>query len=252
MGRPERTLVIPDVHVPYHDKVAFRCMLKAAKAMKPDNIVIIGDFPDFYAVSAHPKPPSRRANFPWEIEQTNKALDLVDALNPPNRKEYVMGNHEYRMDRFIRDKAPELYGLKGTTVVEQLGLRKRGWNVTPFNDYIRLGKVAYTHTLGHFGATAITQTLRSFGGNIVIGDIHRGGVNYQGTVKDGGRFCMAVGWLGDVKSVDYKHLARAERDWEHGFGIVDTDERGIGWPQFVPIIYGKCIVDRQEFTGRAA
>lgn len=250
MGRPERTLVIPDTHAPFHDKVAVRCMLAAARAMKPDNIVIIGDFADFYAVSQHAKTPGRKADIAWEIDQVNKLLDQVDALNPRGRKLFCSGNHEYRMDRYIRDKAPELFGVRGTTVPEQLRIKRRGWQWVPYMEYARLGKVAYTHEVGRCGKNAAAQSLADFGGNLVVGHNHRGNVAYQGTVKDGGRFCMTVGHLSDLKQVDYMHRARAERDWEHGFGIIDQDAKGIAWAQFIPIIYGRCIVDRQEFTGR--
>lgn len=244
-----RTLIIPDCHHPYVDEVAWRCAMAAGRAVRPKRVVIIGDFADCYAVSAHAKSPGRKADLAWEIEQTNKALDAVDAIGA-KEKIYCGGNHEYRMDRYIRDKAPELYGLKGTTVPELLHLKERGWKFVPYMDYIRIGKVAYTHEVGRCGANTASQSLRDFGGNLVVGHSHRASIVYQGTVKDGGRFCMNVGWLGSIKDIDYMHKARAERDWEHGFGIIDQDKAGIAWPQFVPIVYGRCIVDGKQYSGR--
>lgn len=251
MSRPERTLIVPDAHEPYTDQAAWRCVLAAGRAMRPENLVIIGDFPDCYAITQHAKSPGRKSDFAWEMEKTNAALDELDALQPKGRKVYCAGNHEFRLDRYIRDKAPELHGLRGTTIPEILNLKKRGWQWVPYMQYIRIGKVAYTHDIGRCGKNAAAQSLADFGGNLVVGHNHRGSVAYQGTVKDGGRFCMSVGHLSDLKSVDYMHRARAERDWEHGFGIIDQDSRGIAWPQFIPIIFGSCIVDRQKFTGRA-
>lgn len=242
-----RTIVVPDCHFPYQDKKAWKCFLKAAKAAKPKNIVIIGDLIDFYAVSFHPKTPGRKANLAWEIDEGNKALDQIQSLGA-ERTEYTGGNHEFRLDRFIRDRAPELHGLKGTTVPELLNLKKRGIRWTPYMEYVRIGKVAYTHEIGRCGVNTARATLMDFGGNIVVGHSHRGGLAYQGTVHDGGRVCMNVGHMADLKSIDYFHKARAERDWETGFGIVDQDSRGVGWMTFVPIIYNRCIVDGKVYS----
>jgi predicted phosphodiesterase len=55
----EKILFIPDCHVPYQDKPAFKLMLKAGKAFKPQHTVILGDFADFYGVSSHSKDPNR-------------------------------------------------------------------------------------------------------------------------------------------------------------------------------------------------
>lgn len=244
----ERTLVIPDLHAPYHDKKAWRCFLKAARYTKPKRVVIIGDFGDYYAVSSHPKSPSRKANLEWEIQETNKCLDEVEKIGA-DQIVYCGGNHEFRMDRHIRDKAPELFGLKGTTVPEQYRLKERGIKFVPYMSYIRIGKVAYTHEVGRCGVNTARATLMDFGGNIVVGHSHRAGLSYQGTVHDGQRVCMNVGWMGDLDSIDYFHRARAERDWETGFGVVDQDKRGVGWMTFVPIIFNKCLLDGKLFDG---
>ncbi len=241
-----RTIVIPDLHAPYHDKKAWKCFLKAAKATKPKNVVIIGDFADCYAVSQHPKTPGRKANFDWEVAEVNKCLDQVEAIGA-DRIVYCGGNHEYRMDRYIRDVAPALHGMKGTTSKEQYRIKERGFQWVDYMSYIRIGKVAYTHEIGRCGVNTARATLMDFGGNIVVGHSHRGGLAYQGTVHDGGRVCMNVGHMADLKGIDYFHKARAERDWETGFGTVDQDSRGIGWMNFIPIIYNRCVLDGKVY-----
>ena len=44
-------LVLGDVHAPYHDRKAWRLMLKAVRGLKIDEITLLGDIADFYAVS---------------------------------------------------------------------------------------------------------------------------------------------------------------------------------------------------------
>ena len=243
-----RTLVIPDCHCPYEDALAFDTMLAAARVYRPDIAVIIGDFADCYAVSAHPKPPERRSNLAWEIAEVNKRLDQIGRLGA-RRVIYCAGNHEYRFDRFIRDKAPELFGV-APNIQTLFRVRERGWEWVPYMRTIKVGKVAYTHELGRCGVNTARQTLLDYGGNIVVGHSHRAGVSYQGTIDDGGRVCMNVGWLGSVAEIDYAHHARAERDWEHGFGTVEQDRGGVAWMTFIPIIQGRCIIDGRVVSGR--
>jgi hypothetical protein len=37
-------LFIPDTHAPFHDKKAFALMLEVAKEVRPDEVVVLGDF----------------------------------------------------------------------------------------------------------------------------------------------------------------------------------------------------------------
>jgi len=48
-------LIIPDAHIPFHDKQAYGLMLKVAQDVMPDEIVILGDYGDFNSVSGHDK-----------------------------------------------------------------------------------------------------------------------------------------------------------------------------------------------------
>lgn len=89
----EKWLLLPDTHVPYHDRRAFGLALSAAQGIGCKNVAVLGDFADFYAVSSHPKPPDRRKSIQWEIEEVNTALDLIDTMFPGDKK-YVSGNHE--------------------------------------------------------------------------------------------------------------------------------------------------------------
>ena len=52
-------LIVPDVHVPYHDKRAWELMLAVGKDLKPQVLVSLGDMMDFYSVSSHSKNPNR-------------------------------------------------------------------------------------------------------------------------------------------------------------------------------------------------
>ncbi len=240
--RAQRILVCPDAHHPFVDPVAWECFLAAARHMKPDVLVIIGDFCDAFAVSSHSKHPSRRIGFATELAATNKALDQIEALGIP-RVVYTEGNHENRLDRYIADKAPEMFGvvpgMKGLLRVHE----RAGWEWYPYKELVRIGSMSFCHDAGFCGVNAARASLQATGANFCFGHTHRLGVVYEGTVEDGMRVCMNVGWLGNVQDVDYMHKWRAQRDWQQGFGFVDQDSEGLSWCQTVPILRGRCMID---------
>jgi hypothetical protein len=246
--RAERIFIVPDVHVPFHDVTAWNCALKAIKECQPTRVVIIGDFEDFYAVSAHPKSLDRKVNFADEVDGGNDALDELQAVSGSASLHFCGGNHEWRFDRYLMSRAPELGGLAGMKTQALLKLRERGIQWIPYQRHIKFGNCAFTHDLGRAGVNAARQSLIDFGGNLVIGHTHRGGIAYQGESKGSSHFCLNVGWLGDVDAIDYLHRAKALRDWQHGYGIVDQDRTGYSWAQFVPILKGRCVLDGYQLA----
>lgn len=240
-----KILIVPDTHVPYHDKNAWNLCLKAAKAWKPDKLVIIGDFADCYSISDHRKDPSRLANLASEIVAVNVELDRVQALKVPNVV-YVCGNHEQRFERYLADRAPELFGTSDMQTL--LRISERGWKWVPYQKWFRYGKLAFTHDLGHAGKNCARDSLNSFGGNIVIGHSHGASVVYSGTVEGERHVAMNVGWLGRADEATYLHSAK-QREWQHGFGIAHMDKKtGHVWCSFVPIIGKTCVVDGKKIV----
>lgn len=216
----EKILIIPDSHFPYEDKKAFALMIKAAKGFKPDRVVILGDFGDFYGVSSHSKNPERAFRLEEEIAAINAGLDLVQSVGA-KYYDFVEGNHCDRLRRYLQDKAPELSGQ--ISIPQLLRLKDRGFSFTPYKRMLKIGKLNVTHDLGKAGKTAHYQALDTVQGNIVLGHTHRIGYAVEGA-SDGTRHVGAMfGWLGDVKEVDYMHLASAEKDWSLGFGTAYRD-----------------------------
>ncbi len=244
-SRPLRVMVCPDAHHPYVDKRAWAAFLEAARRLKPDVLVIIGDFVDCYAVSSHVKSPARQRELQWEIEEGRKAVAEVATLGIP-RVVFCEGNHETRLSRYIAEKAPELYGM--IDVPTLLGVYDHGWEWVPYGTWIRIGEVSYMHDVGRCGANTARQSLQDFGDNLVIGHSHRGQVVYSGTVAGKVHVCMNVGCLVDFKSCDYMNQAKAMRDWTHGFGWCEQAADGVTWCNFIPIIEGRCVVNGMEIA----
>jgi predicted phosphodiesterase len=237
----EKILFIPDCHVPYHDKDAFNLMLKAGKAFKPDHTVILGDFADFYGVSSHSKDPNRALKLKEEIEATKDALDQVKALGAKNNV-FVSGNHEDRLERYLRDKAPELFNF--ISIPQILELKQKGFSYTPYKQAYKIGKLNVTHDAGNAGRHAHYKSLDTFQHNVIIGHTHRIGYAVEGDAQGSRHVCAMFGWLGNVGEIDYMHQVKARKDWSLGFGTGYLDTKtGVVYLTPVPIINGTCLVE---------
>ena len=238
-----RILFVPDTHVPYHSKRAFALMLKAAAVFQPDTVVILGDFADCYSISSHSKNPGRVRLLDSEVADVNECLTQIDALGA-KEKFYISGNHEDRLERYLSDRAPELFNL--VKVRDLFKLDERGWKYTPYKEHVELGKLYLTHDCGNAGAQAHVKALNTFGGNAVIGHTHRLAIHYQRNAHGESHVGAHFGWLGDVDAVDYLHRIQACA-WSLGFGIGHMDENGVVYLQPIPIINVggnlSCVVD---------
>lgn len=235
-----KILVCPDAHFPYENKLAWKTFLEACRVTKPDVLVIIGDFCDGMAVSAHAKKATDERRFKNEVEAVNVALDQICALRIP-RMIYIFGNHESRFERYLNSKAPELDGM--LSLQEEFRLAQRNIEYVAYGDFIKIGEMSYTHDVGRCGINTARQSLSDFGSNLIVGHSHRAAVVYGGTVEGETHVCMNVGHLLNIDDIDYRNRHTAKREWQTGFGICYQTEDGVNWVTFVPIIDGRCIVD---------
>lgn len=236
----ERILFVPDCHIPYHDEQAFALMLKAAEAFRPQILVVLGDFADFYSVSAHDKTAGRASQLASELQVVNEKLTLLDGLGAA-RKIFVRGNHEDRLDRYLMRQASALVGL--VDVSTALKLKERGYEDVPYKGHIRLGSLLVTHDTERAGRYSVFQSKQDVAGSVVIGHTHRIGYVVEGDIDGKPRLAASFGWLGDFTKVDYMHRIRAQRDWSHGFGLGYLAPDGTVHVTSVPIIDGSCLVE---------
>lgn len=237
----EKILIVPDVHFPFEDKKAWALFLKAGKEFKPDHVVILGDFIDCYSVSSHSKHPERALKLKEEVEATKKGLDQVIALGAKNNV-FIAGNHCDRLERYLRDKAPELYNY--ISIPEILELKKKGFKYTPYKDSYKLGKMNFTHDTGVAGKFAHYKALETFQHNVIIGHTHRIGYAVEGNAQGERHVTAQLGWLGNVDDIDYMHKVSAQKAWSHGFGIAYLDKATDNVHVVpVPIVNGSCLVE---------
>lgn len=248
-GMPlEPVLIVSDVHRPYHSKAGWDLLMQVGRALRPKHIVIIGDFADFYSVSAHDKNPERAHHFDEELEDVEAGLDELDSLGATD-KLYIEGNHEDRLRRYLM-KSPELSGRRISTPA-LLHLGERGWEFVEYRDHAKRGPIHYTHDVGVAGRTAVYRALETYQHSVVTGHNHRLAYVVEGSAVGECKLSATFGWLGDVEAVDYMTRAKARKDWALGFGVGYVDpSSGYTYLVPVPVVHGTCMVNGAVFQSR--
>lgn len=237
----EKILFIPDSHFPYQDKDAFALMLKAGKMFKPDHVIIQGDFADFYAVSSHSKDPNRALKLKEEVESVKNALNSVIDLGAKNNV-FIAGNHEDRLERYLKDKAPELFNF--ISIPKILELKEKGFKYVPYKQHYKIGKLNVTHDVGTAGRYAHYKALDTFQHNVVIGHTHHLSYAVEGNAQGERHITAMFGWLGDIEAIDYMHRVKATKTWSLGFGIGYLEPKsGVVYVVPIPIINNTCVIE---------
>lgn len=251
-------MVMPDLHAPYHSKAAWRLFLKCVDTVKPDFFVNIGDFVDTHVMTRHVKDPERENLLRKELAKPRAMLrDLEYHLhnaNPRVAKIWTLGNHDTWLDKRIAEKMPELSGL--LSIPSLLDVTKKGegrqnWELVPYGQHIRIGKLYISHEFGHAGKNCGRDTLLAVGDNVCFGHSHRASVTYGGTALGQTHVSLNVGWLGDPKAATYAHQAQKARDWQHGFGLIYLEPNGVVHAHFVPFIGNHCVIPQKPTLVRA-
>lgn len=242
-----RGLIIPDTHAPYHNVKSWSLIEAVTAHYRPEIVVVLGDFFDCYAVSQHRKDPQRRATISDEIERGRLMLRLFHYCKS---KYFIEGNHEWRLKRYLMDFAPEIYEyLLKQSDDDLFGLKREGWNVTPYMEAMNVGKLQLTHDLDKSGETAIHDAMSSFMDNVVIGHTHLFRYVVKGTAFGVPHVGASFGWLGDTTQIDYRHRVKSHRDYVQGFGTFRLNkENGYIYVNPVPIFGNTCCVEGKVYS----
>lgn len=96
---PDRILVIPDLHFPYHHPNFFKDLTPLLKSFKPQAIVQMGDICDFHAINRHELDPDA-PDIITEIAQANIFIKKLANMIPKDVRVYMcIGNHDNRIER---------------------------------------------------------------------------------------------------------------------------------------------------------
>ena len=103
-------LVLSDIHVPYHSNEAIKTAFLYGIKNKVNTILLNGDILDFYKLSRFTTDPLK-IDFANEILLGRQFFMSLRKTFPKCSIYYKIGNHEERLEAYLKMKAPELWGV---------------------------------------------------------------------------------------------------------------------------------------------
>jgi predicted phosphodiesterase len=231
--------ILNDIHFPFESKAYYKALEIMRNMTNLSSIYLNGDVAEINSVSSHPKTPQAKNSLLEELEYVNKKLDQLQNMFVDVPVHYICGNHEHRIYRYVRDVAPEMFGMLDCPKLLKFENRP-GWK---FYEYTptQLVKVGKTKDLycrheplaggaNHAAGTAAKSLV-----SIIYGHTH---VYQLSTHKKFGPkptlvTAMSNGYLGNINDPCFDY--RGSRDnWVNGFCIVECDEYRMTKPDTTP------------------
>lgn len=221
------------------------------KILPITQINIMGDFADFYWFSLHDKLPSGmgiKDRLKDEIHKCIEKLKELRELFPDAEINFVEGNHEFRMVRYICKKCPELYEL--FTLPELLQFDQLGIKHIPFGK-TQLHRVLDTdlymrHQPYNAGKNCASGTAHAKGISLMFGHTHRK-QSYTYQRADGVEVtCISGGWLGDRNAPVFDYMD--SDNWAQSFNFVFSHGKGAWHIHEIDIKNHKAVYNGYVYT----
>jgi predicted phosphodiesterase len=218
--------IVSDIHFDLHDPTAWKSFKKWYKDVKPDKLVVLGDFLDLGMMSRY----VQGANDPVHaIPQIQVFVrEINELMNSRRGAEIVVveGNHDERWAKMVMGNAPHvLKGSIGLTLKEQCyaqGLHPDvDWLIEDTEVAgVKCGPFMLRHghkQQGRFGGgkhLAATRLSKSMGVSEVFGHHHRAQIHCQTAL---GKTAIAI----SNPCLTINHEYNSDPDWQRGFTILE-------------------------------
>jgi UDP-2,3-diacylglucosamine pyrophosphatase LpxH len=193
-------VIANDFHVPFHDERALLLFKLFLRRERPDWLILDGDFHDFWEISNYDLTPRTGKEFREEIEMGKRILRSFRRSLPRARITWIEGNHEFRLRKYLIQRARELYGLPGLSMPEIFDLKRLGIEYVPchglaskFTDnFIRAGDLYVGHwdKVSKHAGYAAKNLVEEKGVSLLQGHTHRFGAHARTTVD--GRVLLGI------------------------------------------------------------
>jgi hypothetical protein len=140
----KKVLLISDLHIPYHDINAITTAIKEGQNEKVDAVFINGDLLDFYQLSFHEKDPRKRS-IGDELADGREFFKALRGAFPKANIYFIPANHEIRLERYLKVKAPELLDVEEFRLDVLLRVAEYGVEYIPYGSKCYFGKLLVEH-----------------------------------------------------------------------------------------------------------
>lgn len=222
---PARAIVLSDIHIPFHDSQAIELALQYGVDNRADLILLNGDIIDCYSLSRWETDPKLR-DFPAEVRATKHFLTGLRGRFPHAQIVFKTGNHEERLLRYLRIKAPELLGLPEFDWANVLDLKKLDIQLVDEKRPIRFGKLHIIH--GNEYVFNISNPVNPARGlylrakvHAICGHFHQSASHSEKDLKGDVISTWSTGCLCDM-TPEWLPLNK----WNSGFAFIVVDKKG--------------------------
>ena len=214
-----RVGVISDLHIPYHDNAAIKLACSYLKDRGIDQLVILGDFVDFYSISRHDKTRPLNNDLSAEIDAGKQGLGWLREQFPNIPIKWKEGNHDDRVMRWVNSKVPELSNLAVLTMDSLFDLKQLGIEYIQPSNHLTIEDLYLVHgheVLRSGGATPAIKLYKKTGVSTMCGHFHRSDEYWHRDITDKVHRCYTLGSLCTM-SPEYLRL----HNWNHGFAFIE-------------------------------
>jgi len=216
----KKVLLISDVHIPYHEPKAVRVCLKYAKDQGVDCVYINGDLLDFHELSFHEKDARKRPTIAQELKMGYDFLKgLKSYLDVPIY--FKPANHEHRLERYLRVKAPELLDVEEFRLDVLMKLGELRINYLGRRDKTYFGKLLVEHgdrIKGNGGVSPARTLFLRYKRHTICGHFHKKSEHTAKIYDGSGIVTYSTGSLCNLEP-EYFEV----NEHTHGFAIVDMN-----------------------------
>jgi len=248
-----KAIFVGDTQAPFVDERAIDVTCQIISDESPDILAHLGDMVDFYSISRFDKDPTRRLLLQDEIEAGAYTLGQFDQAVPQKtRKLLFRGNHEQRLETYIKTNAPALAGLEHLQIQNLFGLKDLGWeyitqDLELFPDFlVKHGDIIRQQA----GYTARGEMDRAWMSGI-SGHSHRQALYSYTPRRAFLHEEQAPFWVENAcLCAMTQEYTRGNGNWQQGFTIIHAYDGGkILVPEFVHIVHGRAVHKGKLYKG---
>lgn len=224
-------IAIPDTHFPWVDQYALDVVIDDIKHIQPEVVIQMGDLYDNYSFSSH-HPTSRNITTPKnELHSARSGAiamwQAIQAVSPESKCYQILGNHDIRIHKSIREKAPELEAIFDTLDINSLWQFEDVYTEFDYREPLELDGVVY-----HHGWLKLGEHMKKFLKPTVVGHYHIGQTLFM-NLWDHTIWEACSGFMGDRDALAFNYMTTNTRKWEPWTtGYLIRDIKG---PRFIPV-----------------
>jgi|694.fasta_scaffold150633_2 Icc-related predicted phosphoesterase len=218
--KQSRILIISDLHFPYQNNEAIILALDYGKEKKVDCILINGDLMDQANISRHERD-WRARSIAEEFEAVRVFLKSLRLHFPKTKIVWKLGNHEERWEKFLYNKAPEIFDVNDFQLEVLLKLGELKIEIIKDKRPIILGKLTVLHgheLMGMGGVNPARATFTKTMEDTLVGHYHRTSSHSEPTMNNRVIMVHSTGCLCEMNP-----MFMPINKWNLGFSYVDLN-----------------------------